>query len=100
MATAVEYGLMAALVGVIVVAGTVVITAPRPENRESSAEDTVRGATPGSTMRFVSNDSPRLIVDAERIILAECPPGYTWRQRARPVGAPDAFTCVQETTVP
>jgi hypothetical protein len=99
MASSVEYGIIALLVGVVIIGA---VSSLEPQIRDVINED--RAEAPSAEIvevepgRFQLKDRPSspILVMTPVGPRVECPQGYLMSEAARPVDAPQAFGCKEE----
>ncbi len=93
MATSVEYGLIAALIGVAIVGATLTVNAALEDTEQFGQAE---GATFQPDMKFDDPRSPILVMTPSGPIV-ECPLGTTPTPRARPLDSRQAASCEPAT---
>jgi hypothetical protein len=93
MATAIEYGLITALVGVVIVSAVVAAT-DRPGNEQAPTQQTPTY----ERVEMGSGPTSPILVSTSEGEWVECPEGYRFAPRARPIGEPEAYACIVDTS--
>lgn len=94
MATAIQYGLIAALIGGGLIAGVIAVGNALEDTFEMPAYERTDAPTAmPPRLSYASEASSPVLVMTPNGPIVECPAGYGFVPRARPSDAPQAMSC-------